>query len=129
MDNNKVPHKDPRVVDKMLERMKDYFGNLAITRGKEQQFIGIYFKICEDDKVELSAKSHIQSAILLIEELGEKLDDGVSTPVAWNLFDVHKSKRLSEKKAEVFHSCTTKNLYITKQVRPDIETTVSYLCT
>ena len=130
VENNKVPHKDPKVVDKVLEMLKDYFGNLTITRGKAQQFLWIDFKIRDDKRIELSAEDQILAAIKMVEDLGEEKNASVSTPANGRLCTVDdEDEPLDEKKAEIFHSCTAKNLYITKRVRPDVETTVSFLCT
>eukprot|EP00957_Ditylum_brightwellii_P194305 14798449-Ditylum_brightwellii.AAC.1 len=65
-----------------------------------------------------------------MEDLGEELDITVSTSAPSDLYDVNKEcEKLDEKRAEVFHSITSKTLFITKRVRPDLEPTVAFLCT
>ena len=66
----------------------------------------------------------------MVEDLGESIDATAARPAARHLFDVNKDcPKLTGKYAEVFHSVTAKNLYTTKRIRPDVETTVLLLCT
>ena len=96
--------------------MKEFFGNITVTRGKEQQFLGINFKIRDDQKVELHAKDQILGAIKMIEDLGEVIDDTVLYPVGKNLQYVNEdTPKLDPKRAEVFHACTAKCLYFQRE--------------
>ena len=64
----------------------------------------------------------------MVEDLGESIDAMATTPAARQLFNVNEDcPKLTGKYAEVFHSVTAKNLYTTKRIRPDVETTVSFL--
>ena len=45
VDDNKVSHEDPSVVDEVIELMKKHFGDLTITRGHEHHFLGMNIKI------------------------------------------------------------------------------------
>lgn len=88
------------------------------------------FKMRKDKKIELSMRQQIQEAIDKIKSTGERLDDTVATPVTNKLFFVNKDcEKLDKEKSEIFHSVTAKVLFITKRVRPDLETTVAFLCT
>ena len=60
----------------------------------------------------------------------EEVDDRVSTPATKRLFDVDEdAEKLVGKQADLFHSIVAKLLYVCKRSRPDIETTVAFLCT
>ena len=62
------------------------------------------------------------------EDSGEDVKKTVSTPATHNLFKVNiTTEELDTKQSEIFHSTTATLLYIMKQARPDIETSVSYL--
>ena len=130
VDDNKISHEDPKIVDKMIEKINEYFGKVTVSRGKEHHFLGIKFKIRDDKKVELSAKDQIESAIKLIEELEVKIETNTNNPAAKNLMYVDdKSPLLDEKRGEVFHSVTGKCLYFCKRIRPDVDPTVAFLTT
>ena len=51
------------------------------------------------------------------------------TPASENPFNMNKSPLLSEEKKEMFHTFVAKNLFVTKQARPDAMTTVAFSCT
>ena len=65
-----------------------------------------------------------------IEWFGEDITEKPVTPANKNIFGVsNEYEDLSEQKRDIFHSVIAKLLYITKRARPDIETTVAFLCT
>ena len=41
VDNNKVSHEDPNVVNEVIELMKTNFGDLTVTRGNEHRFLSV----------------------------------------------------------------------------------------
>ena len=47
VDNNKVPHKDIKVLDDGIELMKTHFGDLTVTRGNKHRFLGMNITINE----------------------------------------------------------------------------------
>ena len=51
------------------------------------------------------------------------------TPAAENLFEVGNWKRLSNELSEVFHTLVAKGLFVCKRARPNIQTTIAFLCT
>ena len=61
--------------------------------------------------------------------LGERIDFTVTTPAARHLFKINpEGQKLEERRKKVFHSITNKLLFTEKRLRPDIETTISFLC-
>ena len=65
----------------------------------------------------------------MIHEFPEKLTGNVSSPANDNLFKVNKSERLTQMKAEAFHTFVAKGLFLSKRARPDILPTIAFLCT
>ena len=53
----------------------------------------------------------------------------VTIPATKNLFKVGISKPLNNNKAELFHKIVARGLFFCKRARPDIQTTISILCT
>ena len=45
VDDNKISHEDPAIVDTIIQELTTHFGELSITRGKEHTFLGINIKI------------------------------------------------------------------------------------
>ena len=65
-----------------------------------------------------------------IELFGEDLSTHVTSPATKRLFCVNPdAEALDEDKAERFHTIVGKLLWAEKRSRPDIETTISFLCT
>ena len=127
VDDNKVSHKDPKVVQNILSILKEYFGDLTVNNSREFDFLGMNIKIREDKKIEMEMKSQIEEAI---EWLGEDIDSTPKSPANRNLFSEKEgAEELIGEKSDTFHSIVAKLLYISKRARPDIEVAVAYLCT
>jgi hypothetical protein len=127
VDDNKLSHVDPKVVDLILNEVSKHFGDLVITRGKEHDLLGMKIKIRPDKKVEISMKPTIQKAI---NSFPEDLDGTVCSPAARHLWKTNdNSKALDKERSDIFHSISALLLFITKRVRPDIEPTVAFLTT
>ena len=129
VDDNKLSHVDPDVVTKIMDEIKEHFGDLVISRGNEHDLLGM--KIVMDRKnknINIDMTDQIKEAL---EMFGEEVDDTVVSPAKRHLFETYdgKSDELCEARSEIFHSVTAKLLFIMKRARPDIETTVSYLMT
>ena len=126
VDDNKVSHKEPGVVDEVINELKKHFGELTVETGPEFNFLGMNVKMRKDKKIEIEMKNQILEAI---EWLDEDLTEKPNTPANKNLFNVtEESISLNDEKSDVFHSIVAKLLYITKRARPDVETAISFLC-
>ncbi len=127
VDDNKVSHKDENVITDVINAISKHFGDLKISRGREHSFLGMNVKYNDNSTVSISMKDHIREAI---EAFGEEITSGVSTPADRNLHLVNEqAEQLNHEQSIIFHSVTAKLLHISKRARPDIETTVAFLCT
>ena len=129
VDDMKVSHKDPAVVEQILTEIEQTYGKLTIKRGKDHTFIGMDCTIRDDQKVEITMKQYIEECIA---SFGEKIHGKASTPGKHDLFEPCKgelSVELEGEKAETFHHIVSKLLYVSKRARLDIDLVVSYLCT
>ena len=125
-DDNKISHKDPRLVTQVLNSISEHFWELIVSRGNTRDFLGMNITI-KDQKVYIEMKDQIHKAI----EWG-KSQGGckLPNPAKSDLFEVDEpSIPLSEKDSDVFYSVVQKLLYICKRTRPGIETAISFLCT
>ena len=58
VDDNKISHKDPNVVIKVLQDISKHFGDLTISRGKKHDFLGMNVEI-KDKKVYIDMKDQV----------------------------------------------------------------------
>ena len=94
VDNTKISHKDPKVVDNIIEKIEGKFGKMKVVRGLIHEFLGmdIEFKRGkEKGKVSIGMKKHILKALDMF------LDDITSdaaTPATPYLFKNRGAKEL-----------------------------------
>jgi hypothetical protein len=125
VDDNKISHADPKVVDKVIKKIESKFGKMSQTRGDKHDFLGmnIHFK---KNKIKISMKKHILKAM---ETFDEDITRNAATPATSYLFQVRDSPNLSEARADNFHSVTAALLFISRRCRLDIQTAVGFLTT
>lgn len=127
VDDNKISHKDPKVLDGIIDKLSEILGKVTVSRGKKHDFLGMDITFNDDKTVSLSMKTQISESI---EWFGEHVLDKCSTPATKHLFLVNDdSRKLDEPRPDIFHLVVAKALYISKRARPDIEPTVVFLCT
>ena len=82
------------------------------------------FDFTESQKVKITMNGYIQDLLLYCQDM----EGTAKTPAANNLFDIDEnSEQLDEKKRQNFHSIVAKLLYLSKRVRPDLLTAISFL--
>jgi hypothetical protein len=125
VDDNKISHMNPKVVDDVIRKIESKFGKMTKTRGDKHDFLGmnIHFK---KGKIKISMKKHILKAI---ETFDEDITRNAATPASSNLFKIRESPKLTEEKADNFHSVTASLLFISRRCRLDIQTAVGFLTT
>ncbi len=71
----------------------------------------------------------LDSVAKMIEDLPEEFDGEAAILAGVDLFKVNEnSPKVDEKRAQFYHTYTAKTLFICKRARPDLQTTVSFLC-
>ena len=126
VDDNKASHVDPKVVDALLKKIRSFFGEITVTRGKRHTFLGMDLSIV-NRKVKVNMKDQLLEVIDAFEVI-ENVEGIVRSPAQHGLMVVDEnSERLDEHRSDVFHSVTQKLLYIMKRARPDLETLLSFL--
>lgn len=127
VDDNKISHKDPKVVDKVIQMIEDEFGNMTVKRGKKHTFVGMNFDMKKNGTIGISMKDYIKESI---DSYKEEIKEKVPTPARKDLFDIDTtSEKLEDERMEIFHHIVAKILYVSKRARPDISTTIAFLCT
>ena len=64
----------------------------------------------------------------ILEAFPEMVTKSAATPASENLFNVNNSPALDKPEAESFHTFMAKNMFLTKQARPDIAVAAAFLC-
>jgi hypothetical protein len=65
----------------------------------------------------------------MLVDLLEEFDGEAPTPAANHLFNMDEnSPKVDEERAQFFHKCVAKTLFICKRARPDLQTAVAFPC-
>ena len=83
VDDNKISHRDSKVVDGIIELLKKEFGNVTYSRGKQHDFLGMDVSFTENKIVSIHMKNQIEEAI---DWLNENIPQNASTPANKNCF-------------------------------------------
>ena len=127
VDDNKISHVDPKVVDDIIQQIENRFGKMTVTRGMKHTFVGMDITFRGDKKVEIIMMEYIHESITAF---GEDIGKGATTPAKGDLFQVDEnSEQLNEEKSIKFHHIVSKLLYVSKRARIDIDLSISFLCT
>jgi hypothetical protein len=124
VDDLKISHKSKNVVERMLKRLTDIYGDLSITRGNKHTFVGMDLEFGKGE-LQVSMKSYLEESI---EAFPEEITGTVSSPAANHLYTVNPdAKKLHENQRETFHSIVAKLLFVATRARPDLQPTISFL--
>ena len=127
VDDNKISHEDPKIVDWVITKIEDKFGKMVVKRGKKHTFVGMDIEIINDGRVKIMMKDYITECIT---SFGEDVSVGAKTPASHTLFEVDDtSPKLKKEKADTFHHIVAKLLFVSKRARIDIQLAIAFLCT
>ena len=130
VDDLKILHADNKVVTDIIEKLSKQFvkeKSLSITQGLIHKYIGTTIDFSNANKVMFMLYNYIKNTL---EELPEEwLSRGTGTSAASHLFSVDPdSEKLSKKDAVFFCHNVAKLLFLSKRARPDIQSTIAFLC-
>ena len=131
VDDLKISHVDPNVVTDIIKQLEGEFAKeapLSITRGKVHDYLGMTLDFTIDGKVQIKMIDYIEN---MLEELPADMDGEAATPAPSHLFEVNENdpKMLDKTRSDFFHHNVAKLLFLCKRARPDIQTSVAFLCT
>ena len=103
-------------------------GNVKASRGSKHEYLGMNFDFSDPGKVKISMDEYTDS---MVKDFSMKLtkDDTMKTPGGNNLFEKGSGKEIDYERKEEFHTMTARGLFMTKRARPNIQQTISVLCT
>jgi ABC-type transport system involved in cytochrome bd biosynthesis, ATPase and permease components len=124
VDDLKISHKSQAIVDRMLKRLSDIYGDLSITRGSKHTFVGMDLEF-KNGEVTVGMESYLHESI---EAFPEEINKKVNSPAASHLYNINPdAKKLPEHMREIFHSVVAKLLFVATRGRPDLQPTISFL--
>jgi Reverse transcriptase (RNA-dependent DNA polymerase) len=130
VDDLKISHRDPRVVETLVDMLNQRYGQrtqLAVTRGPVHDYLGMTLDYSTPGKIHVIMTDYVMA--LLDETIGN-MDGTAVTPASPHLFQVNPASiLLNDKKKEFFHHIVAKLLFLCKRARPDLQTTVAFLTT
>ena len=125
VDDLKLSHEDPKVVDKEVEWLETIYGPMVGTRGKVHTYLGMDLDFSVDGEVRLTMVPYLQE---ILDEFPDDWGKPVSTPAANHLFDEQEdSVLLDEEKSKTYHHVVAKMLWAALRARPDLLTALSFL--
>ena len=98
VDDNKISHVDPKVVNKVIKTIEEKFGNMPQTRGYEHNFLSMNIKF-KGKKVKISMKKHIQKAI---ETFMDDIARNAVSPATSYLLIHAKMQNISRKSQRIY---------------------------
>ena len=129
MDDLKISHTSKDVVEDILKKLNDKFGQespLTTCWLKVPEYHVVKIDFRQKGMVKFSMYDYIEKVLT---ELRANME-GLMTPASSYLFDTDPGcKKLCEEQGQLFHHLVAKLLYLSKHTRQDIKTAVAFLCT
>ena len=128
VDDNKISHKDPAVVSRMITEIESSFGRMTVPRGRRHIFLGMNIEYTSQKTAIITMMEYLREAISESEMRIKQTT--APTSATKKLFEVdEKSPLLSKHEGEIFHSVAAKLLYVAIRTRMDLLLAVIFLCT
>jgi hypothetical protein len=129
VDDFMSSHKDPKVNDNFRSWLNNKYGGhgeVNATRGNKHDYLGMTFTFGDDGLI-VDMKEYTTT---MLTDFPFALDSKTApTPAADNLFHIQDSPPIDKLRAYIFHTFVAKGLFACKRARPDIHTTIAFLCT
>ena len=115
----------------VIDLMKNHFGDLPVIRGNKHRVLGTNITINSEKSLEIEMKDQLLNVIDMFAcTKSQDVEETVTLPAQKHVRDVKPDcKPLSNEKRESFYTIVATLLWIMKRPRPDLETTVDFLCT
>ena len=112
------------LTEELVTYLKSEFDDVKLNSGSSHSYLGMSFNFAVSGSVKVSMSHYIATLLAEYEVTGAAV-----TPAEDWLFDVREAELLSDAERESFHSAVAKLLFLSKRVRPDLQTAVSFLTT
>jgi hypothetical protein len=148
MDDCKISHLTPKVVDEMIEWLRSEYKNvfkdvteqMKIHCSKTHQYLGMSLDFSHPNQCKVTMIDYVDEIAVANNNALKDLSDGFSAITTKNvartsaasddLFIKDKDAgKLSEEGAAAFHKLVAKTLFVSKHARPYVSTTIAFLIT
>ena len=131
VDDLKSTHKLKSVNDEFEKWLNEKYGKhgkVTTTRGRIHDYLGMELDYTKNGELHVGMTKYVKAMVNDFPiRIGEK--DTAKTPAPDSLFNLGTGAKLDAKRAEIFHTFVAKGLFLCKRARPDIQQTISVLCT
>ena len=129
VDDMKISHKDKGANDSFLQWIEKRYGNIGkvkITRGKVHTYLGMKLDFLKDEKVIIDMRDYVQKD-MLNKFPQDQIKETATLTANETLFKINDhSPKLSEKQKNDFHTMVAKGLFLCKQAKQELQTTIAY---
>ena len=129
VDDLKISHKVPKIVDSIIVMLNDEFGKempLTITRGKVHDYLGMLLDFTKPGELTVDMVDYVKTVIA---DMPEEMIGTASTPATRQLFQTTEHPDfLDTERGAIFHRMVMQLLYLSQRARPDLRPAVSFLC-
>jgi hypothetical protein len=130
VDDMKISNVSEQTNTDIIKLIDDEFGEeapLTVTRGKVHDYLGMTLDYSEGGKVKIKMIDYVEK---MLADMPDEMMGEAPTPAANHLFTVDDDQeKVSESRAQVFHTYVAKTLFLCKRARPDLQTAVAFRCT
>jgi hypothetical protein len=149
VDNCKISHLTPKVVDKTIEWLQSEYKNvfedgtrqMKVHHNKTHKYLGMSLDFSHPNQCRVTMINYVDEIVAAYDKALKDLSDGFNaatkkknvarTSAALDdLFIVNKdAEKLSEEGATAFHNLVAKTLYVSKHAKPDVSAAIAFLTT
>ena len=133
VDDVKVSSEDKKAVDEFIQLIRDEYENYTKvnpSRGKIHDYLAMILDFNDRGKVKVKMEKYIEAMHNEFPYPEQIKNKTVTTPASENLFKINpNATKLDNQQADIFHTYTAKNLFLSQRSRLDIMLTVAFLCT
>jgi hypothetical protein len=147
MDDCKILHLIPKVVDKIIEWLQSEYENvfkdgtsqMKVHRGKTHKYLGMSLDFSHANQCRVTLIDYVDEIVVAYDKALTELSDGSSavkkklniartSAAPDDLFVVNEdAEKLSEEGATAFHNLVAKTLYVSKRARLDDSKAIAFL--
>lgn len=133
VDNLKISHKYANVVTSIIKSLSAKYGitiPLLISRGKVHEYLGMTIEFTTKGKECITMYNQVDN---IINNAPGIYKTGSATAAPNNLYSMQspceRNELLSDDEREDYHILTSRCLYVSKQGRHDLQTSIAFHCT
>jgi hypothetical protein len=124
VDDLLITSESDTLLDEIEAYLRETYGDITVKTGLIIDYIGMTFDFREEGKVRVTMNHCIQDILS-----GCGVEGTAATPAGESLFDVRETTLATAEEQKWFHSYVAKMLYLSKRVKPECLTCVSFLST